>query len=169
MSMFVCLSVCLSASISPELHVQSPPFCACDISATVRPISKKFNVITQNMSLEWLAVKMSISKFQDSRHLESRQIAIYHRYTERVSEAYICRPSSWISKMKFLMGGALETQVRHRCAKFCGDRSYCCRDIAIFRVFQVKSKNSVVLQIVPSSMLPLSLESTSDFPPSTRH
>jgi len=61
---------------------------------------------------------MSISKFQDSRHLESRQIAIYHRYTERVSEAYICRPSSWISKMKFLMGGALETRVRHRCAKF---------------------------------------------------
>ena len=34
----------------------------CDISATVQPISTKFNVITQNVS-DWL-LKISISKFQ---------------------------------------------------------------------------------------------------------
>ena len=53
------------------------------------------------------------------------------------------RPPSWIFKMKFLMGGALETHVLHHRAKFFRDRWYCCRDIAIFRVFQVKCKNSL--------------------------
>jgi len=46
----------------------------------------------------------------------------------------IGRPPSWIFKMKILMSGALETLDHHHRAKFYGDRSYCWRDIAIFRV-----------------------------------
>jgi len=51
---------------------------------------------------------------------------------------------SWIFKIKLLMAagflknflhGALETYVLHYHAKFCGDWSYCCRDITIFPVF----------------------------------
>ena len=35
----------------------------------------------------------------------------------------------------------LSLSVVHHRAKFCGGRSYCCRDIAIFHVFLVKCKN----------------------------
>jgi len=55
----------------------------------------------------------------------------------------IGRPPYLIFKMKFLMGGALETRVLHHRVKFCGDRSCCCSDIALFRVFQVKCKTPV--------------------------
>jgi len=33
-----------------------------------------------------------------------------------------------VLKWNFLMGSALETHVLHHRAKFCGDRSYCCRE-----------------------------------------
>jgi len=61
-----------------------------------------------------------------------------HDDAELVSHTF-GRPPSWISKLNYLVGCALET---HH-AKFCGDQSYCCKDIAIFRVFQVKCKNSL--------------------------
>ena len=60
---------------------------------------------------------------QDGRHLENRKIAISER------------PSAILNLKKIILTAcALQRQVpRHR-AKFRGDRSYCCRDIGIFRV-----------------------------------
>ena len=54
----------------------------------------------------------------------------------------VIRPPSWIVKIQFLTGGAHQRHFLHHCAQFLGDRSYCCRDIAIFAFFRVKCKNS---------------------------
>ena len=71
---------------------------------------------------------------KDSRHLENRQNAIFHNDVDRVSQAY--RSLAILDFiLKFLMGGVLETHVLHHHAKFCGGRSDCCRDIAIFEFF----------------------------------
>jgi len=46
-------------------------------------------------------------------------------------------------KLIFFTGCALDRHVLHHREKFCGDRSYCCGDIAIYRVFFLaKCKNS---------------------------
>jgi len=53
------------------------------------------------------------------------------------------RPPSWIYEIKLLTAGIPERRVLHRHAKFCGDRSRCCKDIAIIRAFLAKCKTEI--------------------------
>jgi len=56
---------------------------------------------------------------------------------------HVGSPPSWIVEIEFLTSDALEIHVLCHRAKFCADRSYCCSDVAVFRVFLVKYKNSL--------------------------
>ena len=49
-----------------------------------------------------------------------------------------CRPTNSVKALKY---SAIERYVLHHHAKVCGDRSYCGRDTALFRVFLVKCKS----------------------------
>jgi len=60
----------------------------CDTSATVRIISKKINMMTNNVSLKCMAVKNFNFKIP-SRHLDNRKIVISHDDAEWVSEEYL--------------------------------------------------------------------------------
>ena len=44
----------------------------------------------------------------------------------------VCRPPSWIFKIKFLNSLALQRHVMRHCAKFSRDRSECYKNIAVF-------------------------------------
>ena len=90
-----------------------------------RPISTKFNVITQNESLEWLAVKnfsVEIPRWRTATMLKIDNLQ--YLAVERVSRAY--RLSTHLG---FLKWAAHLRHVLHHRAKLCGDRSYCHRDI----------------------------------------
>ena len=50
----------------------------------------------------------------------------------------IGHPPSWIFKINFLTATALEKPILHQYAKISGDRSYRCRDIAIYCDFLVE-------------------------------
>jgi len=53
-----------------------------------------------------------------------------------------CPPSS-IFETEIFNTCAFQKNVLHHRAKFCADRSYCCRDTAIFSVFLLKCNNSL--------------------------
>ena len=101
-------------------------------------------LITQNVSLVWPTVKnfnFRIAIWRTAYIWKINKLQ-YLMMMQNGSLKCISRPPSWIFKIKLSMGGALETVLHHR-ARFCGDRSNCCKDIAIFRVFQLKCKNSL--------------------------
>jgi len=77
----------------------------------------------------------------DSRYLEIDKLQ-YLVMMQNWSLKHVGRPPSWIIKLTFITGSALERYILLHYTKFCGVRSYCCGDITIFHVFQVKGKNS---------------------------
>jgi len=102
-------------------------------------ISTKFNVIMQNVSAKWLAVKNF--HFKIARWLTTiLKVDKLQYLNNNRSLKCIGRPPSWMFKIKFLMGSKRETHVLRHHAKFCGDRSYCCTDITDIAIFQVKCK-----------------------------
>ena len=99
----------------------------CNISATVRQISTKFNTMTQNMSLKCTAVEnlnVNIPRSRTAAILKMEKLQ-YFMMTQNESLESVGRLPSWNVKIKFLLGNAHDRHVLHRHAKLCVDRSYC--------------------------------------------
>jgi len=95
--------------------------------------------MTQNMSLKCTAVEnlnVNIPRSRTAAILKMEKLQ-YFMMTQNQSLESVGRPPSWNVKIKFLLGNAHDRHVLHRHAKLCVDRSYCCRNIAIFHVFYI--------------------------------
>jgi len=99
----------------------------------------------QNVFVKCKAVKnfnFKIPRWQTAAIWKIEKLQYFMMMLNR-SLKLVGRPPSWIVKIKFLSGDALERHVLHHHAKFYGDRSYCCKDVAFFRVFLVECKHSL--------------------------
>jgi len=119
---------------------------SCNISKTVWKISKKLTWWRRKSF--WGAGLLKNLNFDIQNggelRLKNRKNAIFYDNAVWVSRA--CRPPCrhlGSLKLIFFTGCALDRHVLHHREKFCGDRSYCFGDIAIYRVFFLaKCKNS---------------------------
>ena len=71
----------------------------------------------------------------------SRYVVMMHSWSLK----FIALPPSWIFRINFFNCVCTWELVLHSCAKFRGDRSYCCRDVTFFVIvfFLVKCINSL--------------------------
>jgi len=91
----------------------------------------RVGILVQNVSMRCKVVTYFNFFMADGRHLKNRKIAISHDDAERVSPAHL---SSWIFIINFLTACVCEKPVLYHCGKFRKDRSYLCRDVAIFAI-----------------------------------